>query len=82
MSVAQVWKSTKFTIERSQGNTPGTVRGACRPTIEPRNISHPGRRRFYICGNTARACSNSALSSSWRISRTSIAGFIECPDSG
>jgi anti-anti-sigma factor len=25
MTVAQVWKSTKFTIERSQGKTPGTV---------------------------------------------------------
>jgi hypothetical protein len=20
------------------------------PAIEPRNISHPGRRRFYVCG--------------------------------
>jgi anti-anti-sigma factor len=25
MAVAQVWKSTKFTIERSEGKTPGTV---------------------------------------------------------
>jgi hypothetical protein len=25
MTVAQVWKSTKFAIERSQGKTPGTV---------------------------------------------------------
>jgi anti-anti-sigma factor len=25
MAVAQVWKSSKFTIERSQGKTPGTV---------------------------------------------------------
>jgi anti-anti-sigma factor len=25
MAVAQVWKSTKFTIERSQGKAPGTV---------------------------------------------------------
>jgi hypothetical protein len=25
MAVAQVWKSLKFTIERSQGKTPGTV---------------------------------------------------------
>jgi anti-anti-sigma factor len=25
MAVAQVWKSTKFTIERNQGNAPGTV---------------------------------------------------------
>src|ERR1700722_15955869 len=25
-------------------------RGACRPAIEPRNISHPGRRRGYVCG--------------------------------
>jgi anti-anti-sigma factor len=25
MTVAQVWKSTKFTIERSEGKTPGTV---------------------------------------------------------
>jgi anti-anti-sigma factor len=25
MAVAQVWKSTKFMIERSQGKTPGTV---------------------------------------------------------
>ena len=25
MAVAQVWKSTKFAIERSQGKTPGTV---------------------------------------------------------
>jgi anti-anti-sigma factor len=25
MAVAQVWKSTKFTIERSQGRTPGTI---------------------------------------------------------
>jgi anti-anti-sigma factor len=25
MTVAQVWKSSKFTIERNQGKTPGTV---------------------------------------------------------
>ena len=25
MAVAQVWKSSKFTIERNQGKTPGTV---------------------------------------------------------
>jgi anti-anti-sigma factor len=25
MAVAQVWKSSKFTIERNQGRTPGTV---------------------------------------------------------
>ena len=25
MALAQVWKSSKFTIERSQGRTPGTV---------------------------------------------------------
>lgn len=25
MAVAQVWKSSKFTIERSQGKTPGTI---------------------------------------------------------
>jgi anti-anti-sigma factor len=25
MAVAEVWKSSKFTIERSQGKTPGTV---------------------------------------------------------
>jgi len=25
MTVAQIWKSTKFTIERSQGKAPGTV---------------------------------------------------------
>jgi anti-anti-sigma factor len=25
MAVAQVWKSSKFTIERSRGNTPGTI---------------------------------------------------------
>src|SRR5712671_3283732 len=25
MAVAQVWKSSKFTIERKQGRTPGTV---------------------------------------------------------
>ena len=25
MAVAQVWKSSKFTIERTQGKTPGTV---------------------------------------------------------
>jgi anti-anti-sigma factor len=25
MAVAQVWKSTKFAIERSQGKTPGTI---------------------------------------------------------
>jgi anti-anti-sigma factor len=25
MTVAQIWKSTKFTIERSNGKTPGTV---------------------------------------------------------
>lgn len=25
MAVAQIWKSTKFTIERSQGKMPGTV---------------------------------------------------------
>jgi hypothetical protein len=25
MAVAQVWKSSKFTIERNQGSTPGTV---------------------------------------------------------
>jgi anti-anti-sigma factor len=25
MAVAQVWKSSKFTIERSEGRTPGTV---------------------------------------------------------
>jgi hypothetical protein len=25
MPVAQVWKSSKFTIERNQGKTPGTV---------------------------------------------------------
>jgi anti-anti-sigma factor len=25
MAIAQVWKSSKFTIERSQGKTPGTI---------------------------------------------------------